>query len=198
MKHLIVVAHPRPDSFTHALAEAYADELKQLGHQAEIRDLYAAGFDPVLQPSELGGAGKADVQAEQVRVKEAAAVAFFYPLWWASMPAILKGYIDRVFTHGFAYDFRGTAMHGLLSGKTALLVTVSAAPREVLQKTGAWDAIRAIQDSHIFASVGFTLADHLHIGDVIPGLAADKAKSHLEHMRGAARRHFAPAAKTST
>ena len=192
MKHLIVIAHPNPASFTRALAQAYADELAAMGHTTELRDLYAMKFDPVLHPAELGAPGGPDVQREQALLKEAAATAFFYPLWWASMPAILKGYIDRVFTLGVAYEFRGNAMHGLLSGKTNLLVTVSAAPTQVLQQTGEWNAIRAIQDSHIFHSVGLTLADHLHFGEVIPGMSAATARAHIETVRQAAHRHFAP------
>ncbi|HKT19824.1 MAG TPA: NAD(P)H-dependent oxidoreductase [Stellaceae bacterium] len=192
MKHLIVVAHPNPSSFTHALANAYARELSVMGHDCDLRDLYAIDFDPVLHPSELVGPPRADVQAEQARLKAARATAFFYPLWWASMPAILKGYIDRVFAQGVAYDFRGGAMHGLLSGRTNLLVTNSAAPAEMLEKTGAWDAIRAIQDSHIFHSVGLTLADHLHFGGVVPGMTGKVAQAHTEAVRAAAHRHFAP------
>ena len=192
MRHLIVVAHPNPKSFTHALADAYGAELTAMGHEVVLRDLYAMGFDPVLHPSELNAAGAADVQAEQTRLKNADATAFFYPLWWASMPAILKGYIDRVFAHGVAYDFQGPMMHGLLTGKTNLLVTISAAPRAMLEKTGAWGAIQAIQDSHIFHSVGLTLADHLHFGEVVPGMNETIAHRHIDTVRAAARRHFAP------
>jgi NAD(P)H dehydrogenase (quinone) len=192
MKHLIVLAHPNAKSFTHTLAEAYAAELAKMGHGCDFRDLYAMNFNPVLQPSELNAQALADAQAEQERVKEADATAFFYPLWWASMPAILKGYIDRVFTHGVAYRFEGNVMRGLLKGRTNLLVTVSAAPRRVLQEVGEWDAIRAIQDNHIFHSVGLTLADHLHFGEITPGISGTIARAHMETMRAAAHRHFPP------
>ena len=195
MKHLIVVAHPNPKSFTHALVDAYADELVTMGHEVVRRDLYAMGFDPVLHPAEVNAPGAKDAQAEQALLKSAGATAFFYPLWWASMPAILKGYIDRVFAYGVAYDWQGPAMHGLLTGKTNLLVTVSAAPRAVLQETGAWDAIQAIQDSHIFHSVGLTLADHLHFGEIVPGMDETTVHRHLDTVRAAARRHFASATR---
>jgi NAD(P)H dehydrogenase (quinone) len=198
MKHLIIIAHPNPSSFTHALADAYTAALASMGHECERRDLYAMGFDPVLHPSELNAAGMPDVQREQALLKDADATAFFYPLWWASMPAILKGYIDRVFANGVAYEFQANAMHGLLAGKTNLLVTVSAAPKEALQQTGAWNAIRVIQDSHIFHSVGLTLANHLHFGEVIPGMSEATARTHLEAVRIAAHRYFAPGTRTST
>ena len=142
MNHLIVLAHPNPKSFTHALADAYAAELVKMGHEFVFRDLYALGFNPVLQPSELNAEPLADARAEQERVKNADATAFFYPLWWASMPAILKGYIDRVFTHGVAYRFDGNVMRGLLKGRTNLLVTISAAPRRIMQEAG--DGMRSV------------------------------------------------------
>lgn len=197
MKHLIVVAHPDPASLTHALAKAYADELTAMGHDPDIRDLYAMDFNPVLHPSELGGTGLIDAHIEQSHLKVSDATAFFYPLWWASMPAILKGYIDRVFSHGVAYDFQHGAMHGLLMGRTNLLVTLSAAPHEALAKTGAWDAIRAIQDAHIFHSVGLTLADHIHFGEIVPGMSEVIARRHIATVREAAHRHF-PSALRAT
>lgn len=192
MKHLIVVAHPNPKSFTHTLADAYAAELTGMGHHCDGRDLYAMGFNPVLQPSEINAQALPDARAEQQRVSDADATAFFYPLWWASMPAILKGYIDRVFTHGVAYRFEGNVMRGLLKGRTNLLVTVSAAPRRALQEAGEWDAIRAIQDNHIFHSVGLTLADHLHFGEVVPEMSPTIARAHIETIKAAAHRHFPP------
>src|SRR6185437_4203356 len=133
MKHLIVTAHPNPTSFTYALSNAYADELVAMGHECDCRDLYAMDFNPILQPSEISGHPQPDAQIEQEHIKNADATAFFYPLWWASMPAILKGYIDRVFTHGVAYRFEGNVMRGLLRGQTNLLVTISAAPRRAMQ-----------------------------------------------------------------
>lgn len=192
MKHLIITAHPHPTSFTYALSNAYADELVKMGHECDCRDLYAMNFNPILQPSEIDGHPQPDAQIEQEHIKDADATAFFYPLWWASMPAILKGYIDRVFTHGVAYRFEGNVMRGLLRGRTNLLVTISAAPRRVMQEAGEWDAIRAIQDNHIFHSVGLTLADHIHIGEVVPGMSATVARAHLETIRAAAHRHFPP------
>jgi len=200
MNHVIVVAHPRRDSFTMALAAQYADELKQLRDTPEIRDLYSIGFDPVLPAEELLGLREGHGPAEEVRreqnyLKAADAVSVFYPLWWASMPAILKGYIDRVFSQGFAYDFGGGGRHALLTGKKSLIVTVSASPAEMLEKTGTLDAIRALQDRHIFAGCGFEVAEHLHFAEIVPHLTDAKAHGHFETVRAAARRHFGAATR---
>ncbi len=195
MNHLIVVAHPRQDSFTGALAAAYADELERLGHRSKTRDLYALGFNPVLAAGELGGfppdhEAPEDIRREQGLLSSAEAVAFIYPLWWASMPAMMKGYIDRVLSYGFAYDHQGGSIHGLLQGKKSLIVTVSAAPNKALKKSGEWKAIQTLQDSHIFQTCGLELAEHLHFGEIRPGLPKTEADTHIEAIRYAARKHF--------
>jgi len=198
MKHLIVVAHPHEASFTMSLARAYADELEKLGHETHTCDLYRLDFNPVLGPAELSGpaAGSpmpGDVRREQDHLRSAAAIAFIYPLWWASMPAIMKGYIDRVFSYGFAYDFKGGAMRGLLSGRKAVVITVSAAPLEEMRKSGDWDALQTLQDAHIFRTCGFDLIEHLHFGSVVPGLSEGAVRHHLERARSCAGRHFSAA-----
>ena len=195
MKHLILAAHPRSASFTMSLARVYEEELAAQGHETHLCDLYGMEFDPVLASPELAGPGDeraapADVRREQMHVASADALAFIYPLWWASMPAMMKGYIDRVFSYGFAYDFAGGEMRGLLAAKQALIVTVSAAPLPALIKTGTWDAITTLQDMHIFSTCGLQVVDHLHFGQIVPGLAMATVEQHHEKMRAAVRRHF--------
>ena len=198
MNHLIVVAHPRPGSFTASLARAFGAALTSLGHGVGLRDLYAMGFDPVLTPEELAGtrAPAEDVAREQAEIAAADAVAFFYPLWWASMPAILKGYIDRVLSYGFAYEVRSGGMQGLLQGKKGVIVTLSAAPAAILDRTGDWDAIRILQDAHIFRTCGIDIVVHEHCGEILPDLPDTVARAHLDRIRALARTCF-PSAKAS-
>jgi NAD(P)H dehydrogenase (quinone) len=196
MKHLIIAAHPHEASFTMSLARAYADELEKLGHEAHTCDLYRLDFNPVLAAAELSGANTGspmpgDVRREQDHLRTAGAVAFVYPLWWASMPAIMKGYIDRVFSYGFAYDFKGGAMRGLLSGKQAVVITVSAAPLEAMVKSGDWGAVQTLQDAHIFRTCGLNLVEHLHFGNIVLGLSENIVRRHLERVRTCANKHFA-------
>ncbi len=117
MKHLVIAAHPRVDSLTMSLAHAYVAELAALGHQHTLYDLYSMGFDPLLTGSEMAqpqslSRSPVVLQAQQ-DLEAADAVTVVYPLWWLSMPAILKGYIDRVFARGFAYESRQGVVHGL-------------------------------------------------------------------------------------
>lgn len=195
MNHLIVVAHPSVDSFTMGLARSYADELQELGHRQQTCDLYRIGFDPVLAAQELspigdGHSAPADVLKAQDGIRAADVLTVIYPLWWLSMPAILKGYIDRVFARGFAYQSHNGVVRGLLAGKKAVLITVSGAPLPLLVKSGGWNAVQVLQDTHVFRSAGFELLEHLHFDEVVPQLPKAVAEQHLERARCCAKRHF--------
>lgn len=195
MQHLVVVAHPAKDSFTIQLARAYADELERLAHAQRTYDLYRMGFNPILDANELLPVGanhpaRADVSKAQNDIRAADALTTIYPIWWMSMPAMMKGYIDRVFARGFAYKSRNGNVRGLLSGKKAVLITVSGALLSVLIKSGRWAAAETLQDTHIFRSVGFDLLEHLHFGEIDPDLAKTVAEQHITRVRFCARQHF--------
>jgi NAD(P)H dehydrogenase (quinone) len=106
------------------------------------------------------------------------------------MPAMMKGYVDRVFARGFAYEARNGIMHGLLSGKKSVLITVSGAPMSLLVKSGDWNAVQVLQDTHIFCSAGFELLEHLHFDEVAPHLSDAIAEQHLARVRSCVRQHF--------
>ena len=194
MKHLLIVANPRHRSFTHKVARAYADELESLGHEVAFRDLYQMKFDPVLGADELLGAAPPVVppaiRREQRHLAAAGALAFFYPLWWAFMPAIVKGYIDRVFSVGFAYDFEGGAMLPRLTGKKALIFTSSGADMAYLRDSGQWPAMQALERDHILGPCGIELLDHVHFPAIHPELSAHTLAAHLERTRQTAGTHW--------
>jgi NAD(P)H dehydrogenase (quinone) len=132
MHVMVVLAHPRLDSLNAAVCEALCDGLRETGHTIDLADLNAEGFDPVLRGPELDQLGTGpsckDVVAYQKRVLLADALAFIFPVWWFGLPAILKGFIDRVFQEGFAFKFtsRGRAC-GLLAHKNALVICTAGA-----------------------------------------------------------------------
>jgi NAD(P)H dehydrogenase (quinone) len=192
MKHLVVAAHPVADSFTMGLAHAYATELEQLGHSQRTYDLYRMGFNPVLAAQELAPVSvdhpiSADVVQAQDDIRRADVLTVLYPLWWLSMPAMMKGYIDRVFARGFAYESHNGIVHGLLSGKKSVLITVSGAPLPLLVQSGNWNAVQVLQDTHIFRSAGFELLEHLHFDEVVPHLSAPLAEQHMSRVRSSRR-----------
>lgn len=197
MRHLVIAAHPRIDSLTMSLAHAYVEELAMRGHQHTLYDLYRMKFDPVLTQAEIAQAeshgAPCEVLQAQQDIEAADALTVIYPLWWLSMPAILKGYIDRVFARGFAYESREGRVHGLLTGRKCVLVTLSGAPLPVLAGTGRWDAVKMLQDTHVFKAVGFDLVEHLHFDHIEPGLSATTGSELQARVRRCVHEHFGAA-----
>lgn len=184
-----------------ALARTCADEFEKLGHARQIYDLYRMGFDPILSAHELvpvgaGNPASADVLRAQDEITIADAVTVIYPLWWLSMPAMMKGFIDRVFARGFAYEAERGIVNGLLAGKKLLLVTVSGAPLPALIESGRWGAVETLQDTHIFRAAGFDLLEHVHFDRIAAGLPPAVAQEHLARMRARIRNHFGAHAVT--
>ena len=196
MKHAIILAHPNPQSFNAAVARVYAETVRSFGDEADIRDLYQMGFDPCLQADELpwakGAQPHADVVAERERLADARAFVFVYPLWFNAPPAILKGYLDRVFGPGFAYGRASGGTEPLLHGRLLLSITTSGAPDQWVDQTGAVNILRHAFDDHIAEVCGFSVVDHVHLGGVTPGIRADVIEGLLDQVRQVARRCFAP------
>ncbi len=136
MKVLVVYSHPNPKSFNHAILEAVLEGLSEAGHASDVIDLYKMGFDPCLKVEDFvkiqAGSNSDDVLSHQDRVSKADALVFIHPNWWGGTPAILKGWIDRVFSKGYAYkaDEETGAMIGLLKHKKALILTTCGSPQE--------------------------------------------------------------------
>jgi len=109
MNVLVVVSHPRQDSLTFQVADRFVQGLAEAGHSYEILDLHGIGFDPILREmdepdyNQENQVFSPEVETEMERLKKHDAVAFVFPLWWWHLPAMLKGYVDRVMNNGFAY-----------------------------------------------------------------------------------------------
>jgi NAD(P)H dehydrogenase (quinone) len=153
---LIVFAHPEPKSFNGALKDLAVDTLTNAGHEVVVSDLYADGFAAAAGPADVTeranperfdlGAEQAhaartsgfsaDIQREIDRVFTADLLLMQFPMWWFSLPAILKGWIDRVFAFGVTYDFGRTWDKGVLRGKRAMLSLTTSAPPNVFMPDG--------------------------------------------------------------
>jgi NAD(P)H dehydrogenase (quinone) len=109
MKILVIYAHPDSEGHCSAILSEVKQHLDQETSDYEIIDLYKMNYDPVLKGKELYGVKStelSDVNKElQEKVSKADKLIFIYPIWWNSMPAILKGFFDRVFTSGFAFKY---------------------------------------------------------------------------------------------
>lgn len=194
MKHAVVVAHPARSSFTLSMAEAYIGAVQDQGGQAELRDLYRLGFDPRLQASEIPGPHgfqpQEDVVAERALIGDADVFAFVYPVWFNAPPAMIKGYIDRVFGMGFGYGMGEGGNRPLLTGKRLLSLSSSGAPKSWMVETGAWDAMRKLFDEHVAAVCGLAVVDHLHFGGIVPDITDEAVASCADEVREAVARHF--------
>lgn len=111
MRVLVVYCHPKPESFTAAMRDAVVEGLKQAGHEPQVVDLYAENFDPRLSAEEhasyedpnSNGRGL-EHYIDEIRTTEG--IVFVFPTWWYDMPAMLKGWLDRVWVPGVAFDLR--------------------------------------------------------------------------------------------
>ena len=109
MQALIVIAHPLKESFNHVIGSRIAARLEAADYHVHIHDLYEQAFDPVLTNEEMKRKFSldADIQIHYEHLEASDILIFVHPDWWGSPPAILKGWIDRVFTPGVAYDYEG-------------------------------------------------------------------------------------------
>jgi NAD(P)H dehydrogenase (quinone) len=139
---LIIFDHPRRDSFCGAVLDNLIDGLGAAGHKAEVADLRAEGFDPRLCPADEPDWSDADkvyseaVLAEQARMLRNDALAFVFPVWWWSLPATTKGWIDRVWNNGWAYGSRK------LPHRKALLLGTAGGSAEYYARRGSEQAMR--------------------------------------------------------
>jgi NAD(P)H dehydrogenase (quinone) len=134
----VVLGHPYPRSFNHAIAERVVGALQSAGHAVAFHDLYAEGFDPLLTGHELATDDvrtNALVEQHCREIRIADAIVVVHPNWWGMPPAIVKGWIDRVFRPGVAYQFAGDddgsgVPAGLLRARAAVVLTTSNTPAE--------------------------------------------------------------------
>ena len=154
----IVYAHPTHDSFTGQILDAFVHGLDEAGHRHTISDLYAMGFDPVLDLAQYERESHyvaetpvpQDVADEQAKLNAADVWVFLYPVWWTDCPAILKGWFDRVWSVGFAYDLGHvecnceagiTCTPSLRVAKKALIMCTAGHTIAQLKESGCYQAM---------------------------------------------------------
>ena len=186
MKYLIVYVHPSPKSFNHAILETISEELKKGKKEFIVRDLYKIGFNPALSTKDLSaiekGAVPEDVKKEQNYISKADTLIFIFPIWWSAMPAMLKGYIDRVFSLKFAYDIIADGVIGLLKGKKVFIVSTTGASKEDYQKMGAFKMMNMSIDMAIFQFSGMKVIGHKYFSSV-PYVSHQDRKNMLKELK---------------
>jgi NAD(P)H dehydrogenase (quinone) len=185
MKALIICAHAEPKSFNGALFQTAQETLRADGHAVVTSDLYAMKFDPVsdrrnfttvknaeffkqqieeMHATEMGGFAP-DVEAEARKLEGCDLMIWQFPLWWFSVPAILKGWVDRVFAMGRTYGGERFYEQGVFKGKRALLSVTTGGPEAAYQK-GGWNGdihaiLRPIQRGILRFTGWEVLAPHI-------------------------------------
>lgn len=190
MHALIVVSHPNPDSLTHAVAAQVAQGVassSSLGrHTTEIADLAAEGFDPRFTAADTAlalnqGLPSPDVAAEHARLARADALVLVYPVYWWSFPALLKGWIDRVFTQGWAY---AEGADGKLTKKLGHLpvhlLGIGGADTGTYERHGYLEAMKTQIDRGIFGYCGAPVASSRLL---LQSSGQDMAAAHLAVAR---------------
>jgi len=193
MKHAVILAHPKPTSFNASIAKACAERLSAKGQEVVVRDLYAMNFDPCLKaeeiPTDSSFAPGPDVVAERALLADVDSFIFVYPLWFNAPPAILKGYVDRVFSMGFGY---APGMDPLLDGKTLLTFSTSGAPDSWVRSTEALTTLMNQFDVHLASVSGLRVIDHIHFGGILSNLNEEAAEDMLQQVRRGTEQAFLP------
>ena len=163
LKVVSVLSSHYPGSFTQALNDSFGAGLAEAGHEFTTIDLYGEKFDPVMNGDDFnqftGGDLPADVLKHQEILKDAGALAFFYPVWWNDMPGIMKGWIDRIMAKGFAYDIIDGGKVGTFPCKKILLFcTLGNAAED--QHPGLEEAMRVKEEHGVFAYTGCSEITH--------------------------------------
>lgn len=162
MLALIVVANPGTNSLSHAMAAEARRVLVARGYKIAFHDLYAEHFDPIQPTGEDGNTGSSNVLVEQhcSELARADLILVFHPNWWGQPPAILKGWIDRVFRLNTAYGypagvgFEGVPV-GLLRARAAIVINTSNTPAE-REAAAFGDPLETIWKNCVFGLCGIT------------------------------------------
>lgn len=145
MKYMIILAHPDTKSLNTTIAETIKNCLIKTGNEVILHDLYAEKFNPLLSIEEIKRKFSFDesIQKYSIELSEIDHIIFIHPDWWGQMPAILKGWIDRVFRQGTAFEYEGPDFEekekvALLTGKTATVILTTDRDPEIMAIEQIW------------------------------------------------------------
>lgn len=184
MNSLVIYAHPNPNSFNASVRDAITDELLKMGHNVCVRDLYEMNFNPILDRQDFDQISAKqiphDIQLEMDYFLEADQYVFVYPTWFMNMPAILKGYIDRVFYYAFCQNQQDP--HEIIKGKPVLIYQTTGASSGSLQESHFITAMKHIQDIGVFELHGMNVLAHEFLYEV-PFSSENERQHMLQHIR---------------
>lgn len=187
MRALILFAHPNPRSFCAAIKQVVEESLIEQKISVDVRDLYVMGFNPVLKGEDFiaikSGQLPADIADEQDRIRSVDLIIIICPIWWAGLPAILKGYLDRIFTFGFAFGPAPQGgMQGLLQDKKAILIHTMGNSHQSYESSGMFKSLNQTLEQGVITYSGIEILDH-HYFSSIPTSTLEERHAYLNDLR---------------
>jgi len=159
MNSLIIVAHPKKDSFSFAMAEKYSGLATKKGYTVEVIDLYRDKHQQPFFTFENANTVEKTIETKhfQEKIDWADELVFIFPYWWGGMPSILKNFFEWNFSKGFAFTYVNSRPKGLLTNKSVKVYTTTGAPSFIYKITGANRRIRKTMQQQIFSFCGMKL-----------------------------------------
>lgn len=156
MHVLTVIDHPNPASFSHAAAAEFMRGAQDAGHSTERADLNAEGFSPLWSMADIENSDgpPEDVRREQERIERCDAICLVFPLFWWGMPSMMKGWMDRVFSWGWAYDQLDDPDKSLLKPRTGVLLIPAGARSDEMDTEGYTAALETLWTKGTFGYFG--------------------------------------------
>ncbi|MFO7789643.1 MAG: NAD(P)H-dependent oxidoreductase [Bacteroidota bacterium] len=185
MNTLIIYANYKEPSFNSAVRDILGETFNKNGHEVVIRDLYNIKFNPVLSRKDLESIDDerypVGITEEQKYITRADIIAFVYPIWWSGMPAMLKGYIERVFLEGFAFRTENGKATPLLTDKKVMLFNTTGST-EFFNTQKQRDALNEITENCIFEFCGMEILNHTYF-HAIQDVDDKTRKKYLDEVR---------------
>jgi NAD(P)H dehydrogenase (quinone) len=184
MKVLIIYAHPRNNSFNKAILDRIEGVLTELQQEVVVRDLYALSFNPAFSAEDQvlisNGIMPEDVKVEQDYIAWAEYIIVIHPIWWMGMPAIMKGYIDRVLVSGFAYKYDNGELIGLLEDKKLLLINTTGTSDKIMERNGIKKVLQTTIDNGVYGFCGLDV-EHLYL-PAVPYVKKSVREEYLDEV----------------
>lgn len=169
MNIVIIHANPSEKSLGKEIIRSIIENLESKNIKPVFRDLYQINFDPVLTSDDLESFRtnklSEDILTEQKIIANSDLLLFVYPLWWGGMPAIMKGYIDRVFAHGFAYHVEENGVFPGLKGKSVINICSHGESAEKFNEIGMYNALEKVFEEGVFKFSGIKTEAHFYFQD---------------------------------
>ncbi len=186
-RHAVILCHPDRDSFNASVADRYCQAVREVGHEAVLRDLYQMDFDPVLKSNERPHLGAmtiaGDVADEIKEIHTADVFVLVYPIWFGTPPAMLKGYVERVFGAGVDHKaMRQHDRHSFMANKRLVGLSSSGNSIQWLEEKGAWISLRNVFDHYLATAFSMASNEHIHFSNIVDPMTAHNVEVELHRV----------------